>query len=147
MITTINEFRKLNENFDDSNLSGDDKKIYDAVNNMCDDLFEYEFFERWSTINRIDPIITSIIDQNKNGGTGDFPEDKQFFVFINNRDGNGYKELEAGIEYNGYNNLKFVNPEQSSHGWPASYGKEMYSFDRKTGKMEYDREFFKYILG
>lgn len=128
-----------------SHLTGDDKKVFDAVEQFGEEFFNHEWFERRSDRSRIDPMITSIIDQNKGGGTHDFPPDKQYFVFFNNRDGKGYIEVETGIDMGG-GRLVPVNPDGSSHGWPASYGEEMYSYDRKTGEIKYDREFFRWIL-
>ena len=141
---------KLFENFIEDpadKLTGNDLIVYNIVNNLTEDLFELEWFEKWSTRNRVDPIITSIVDQNKGGGTHDFPENKQFYIFLNDREGGkGYAELEAGIESNGYNKLTFIEPGQSSHGSPASYGETIYSYDRKTGEVKFDENFFKYLL-
>ncbi len=128
--------------FDPADLAGDDKKVYEAVESLCESLFKFEFFEKWSTTQRIDPIITEIIDQNKGGGPHDFPKEKQFYIFVNNFNGKGYKEIEGSIEVYGNSQIEVVKAEPSSHGYPASYGKSIYSYDRKTGKLEFDKEFF-----
>ena len=124
-------------------LYGDNKIVFDIVDGLCESLFEFEFFERYSTKNRFDPIITCIIDQNKGGGPHDFPEDKQFYIFVNNVDGVGYVEVESGID--DYN-FSARNAEPSSHGYPASYGKDIYTYDRKTGEVTYDENFFKHLI-
>jgi hypothetical protein len=126
-------------------LTGDDKKVFDVVNELCESFYNFEFFDKSAFRQRIDPIITGIIDQNQNNQAKKFPNDKQFYIFINNgADGKGYIEIETGISNSG----KFIaeNAEPSSHGHPASYGKEIYSYDRKTGKVTFDKDFFSFVL-
>ena len=154
MITNINDFKKslkINENigtpkaFDPyTDLSGDDRKVFDAVETMCGEFDKTPEISGMFDSNRIEPIITEIIDQTARGH--EFPYDKRYYVFVNNYSGKGYVEIECGIDPNG-GELNPVNPAQSSHGYPASYGESVYSYDRKTGAISYDSKFFRFVLG
>ena len=104
-----------------------------------------EVINNWSNINRVEAIITTIIDQRFYGH--DF--EKQYYIFIKGygKDKNKYLEIEADINfYGGYDDIKFYNVGYSSHGSPASYGKEIYSSDSFRKNIKYTEEITKNIL-
>lgn len=129
--------------FDPAELTGDDKKVFEAVETLCQTFYSYDNISQSFERKEMEPIITTIIDQTARGHK--FPRDKQYFVFVNNFSGKGYVEIECGIDRGG-NELYTENAELSSHGYPASYGEDVYTFDTRTGEIKYDKEFFKYLL-
>lgn len=149
------KYVKLFENFLEENqselfdvelLQGNDKIVFDAVDMLLEDIRRKNALisnrmDSW----RMEPIITDITDQNQDGGPRDFPEDKRYFIFVNNFLGASYIEVETGIELE-RNMLYAYKPDFSSHGRPASYGKSVYSYNRKTGNIKYDADFFKFFL-
>jgi hypothetical protein len=131
-------------------LQGNDLKVFKFVTyEMGEQFYDYDWFSRSCERQRMDPIITCIIDQQLNqwGGPSCLkPEcrlEKELFVFLNNQDGKGYIEIEMDLTSGGYP----TNVEPSSHGWPASYGFEVYSYDMKKCEVKYCEKFFRFLIG
>lgn len=129
------------------NLNGKNREVYEHTENIIGELYNYDFFERWCERNRVDPIITSIIDQNAtwaNDNPNRFPNERKYYVFINNYNGKEYIELEINFEYykgEGRYSINVTDADISNHGYPGSYGKTIYSFN-KNGEMEFDEDFW-----
>jgi hypothetical protein len=125
-------------------LKGNDLRIFEVVANMCEGFYSNPDIERAFTRKEMEPIVTTIIDQTARGH--DFPKNKQYFVFVNNAFGRGYVEVECGLDRVNNDLLEAVEPEHSDHGFPASYGKDIYTYDLKTGAIKYDVDFFRQYL-
>ena len=129
-------------------LKGDDLKVFEAVERMVSDIKD-DWFEKTLERLRLEPICTEIMDQRRHVAGGprrpkeDF--DADYYVFINNFYGKGYIELELDLDTGG-DGLWPTNVQQSSHGYPASYGYTVYSYDRSKCEVNYDKDFFRHVL-
>ena len=133
-----------------NDLKGDDLKVFEAADALLSEFDKEEWFEKSCYRQKMEPIITCIIDQKRSlqGGKRDSKDlSKDFYIFVNNWVGKGYIEIEANISSD-YGSSKFhaTGVDQSSHGYPASYGYTVYEYNRKTGEITYDKEFFKVFL-
>jgi hypothetical protein len=129
-------------------LEGDDLKVWKVISRLSDDIWDIEDIQSSLHSQRMEPIITTIIDQTKNslGYKRSNEPGPTYYIMINNYgDNKGYVEIETELNTDSYN-ISFENAQRSSHGYPASYGYTVFEYNKKTGKISWDKDFFQHFI-
>lgn len=119
------------------------------VDKIIEKLYKEDFFIEYMNTYMIDPYISVIVNQNLSGaGNRDirFPYNQQYWIRVSDWVNSIYYiEIECGIEYSSNHDIIFLlNPVIASHGYPCSFGKKIYSFNKNTKEEEVDLENFKF---
>ena len=129
-------------------LEGDDLKVWNVISSLSDYIWDIEDIQSSLHSQRMEPIITTIIDQTKNssGSSRSNNTGPTYYMMINNY-GNtkGYVEIETDLQLDG-DSISFENATRSSHGYPASYGYTVFEYNKKTGEISWDEDFFEKFI-